>query len=220
MTPPKKPRNNARKAAARAYQRETGLTYKQALAAIERRPPARCVVTADGVDSYSGSTRLAVVRATVQAAMETLEVPPERPQWAPAWWEPSRSTSVWERRSDDAYMILDAILDELDIWFAVAEEADIASRTARMATNTEAVSFSAGSGVPLRLELPTGTLGAQTRMYRLAESLALSDRDSPWPQQLRARLNEVREQLLAFAGAPVDEMRAEVDRLVRWLTAR
>ncbi|GLB86304.1 hypothetical protein SRL2020028_55600 [Mycobacterium kiyosense] len=220
VTPPKKPRNNARKAAARAFQRETGLSYKQALAAIKKPPAARRVVTATGVDSYSGSTVLSGVLATVQAAMEALEVPPARPEWAPEWWQPSRLTSAWERRNDDAYMILAAVCDELTTWFAIAEAAAIDRRFADMNTNVGAVAFSTHNGAPLCLELPaTSSVATLASAGRSSETLASVDRDSGWSQHLLALLYQVRQQLVPFTGAPVDELRAEIDRLVRWLTA-
>ncbi|WP_071288205.1 hypothetical protein [Mycolicibacterium llatzerense] len=220
MTSPKKPRNNARKAAARACQRETGLSYKQALAAIKKPPAARRVVTVNGVDSYSGATVLSAVLATVQAAMEALEVPPARPEWAPEWWKSSRSTSTRERRNDDAYMILAAVCDELTTWFAIAEAAAIDRRVAHMTAKAGAVAFGADSGVPLCLELPaTSSVATRASAGRSSEPLAPADHDSGWSPHLRALLNQMRQQLVPFTGAPVDELRAEIDRLVQWLTA-
>lgn len=223
MTPPKKPRNNARKAAARACQRETGLSYNQALAAIKKPPAARRVVTATGVDSYSGSTVLSGVLATVRAAMEALEVPPARPEWAPEWWKPSRLTSAWERRNDDAYMILAAVCDELTTWLAMAEAAAIDREVAHMNTNVGDVGdvgFTTHNGAALRLELPaTSSVATLASAGRSSEPLASVDRDSGWSQHLLALLYQVRQQLAPFTGAPVDELRAEIDRLVRWLTA-
>lgn len=84
MTRPRKPRNNARKKAARAVQRETGLRYKKALAQVSAPAPARRAITADGDSPMTASIGLICAQAAVDAAIKALEIPPTTND-LPAW---------------------------------------------------------------------------------------------------------------------------------------
>lgn len=214
MTPRKKP-NNARKSAARAIQRETGLRYKKALAALDDPAPPACrVITADRFDPSTGSAVLSCVPLGVQVAIEALEIPPTRPPWAPDWWQPSRLGANWACRNDKAYMVLFAILVELVSWSVAAQHA------AAVAQIEGGLITGFGlDGASLRMELPAGSALAQSApVEQLLEPLAPSERDSSWARFVVERLDEMHEQLVPFHGAPVDDLRSVAGHLQRWLT--
>lgn len=218
MTPRKKP-NNARKSAARAIQRETGLRYKKALAALDNpAPPASRVITADRFDPSTGSAVLSCVPLGVQIALEALEIPPPRPAWAPDWWQPSRGRlgENWACHNTAAYMVLTAILVELVAWSVAAQHAAaVAQIEGGLITGFGLDSAS------LRMELPAGSaLAKSAPEEQLSEPLAPSERDSPWARFVVERLDELHEQLVPFHGAPVDDLRSVAGHLQRWLTDR
>lgn len=211
---PRKKSNNARKSAALAIQRQTGLRYKKALAVLDDAAPTPVprIITADRFDPLTGSAVLSCVLVGVQAAIEALEVPPPRPAWAPDWWQPSQG---WLRansacHNDKAYMILCAIQAELLAWTVAAQHAF---------TVDQATSFGLKGSASLRVELPAGiALAEQSAVARVVEPLAPAERDSPWARFVVERLDELHQQLLPFHGAPVDEMRSVSGHLQRWLT--
>lgn len=88
MTRPRKPRNNARKKAARTVQRETGLRYKKALAQVSAPTPARRGITADGDNPMTASIGLICAQAAVDAAIKALEIPPTTND-LPSPWSPA-----------------------------------------------------------------------------------------------------------------------------------
>lgn len=212
MTPPPKPRNNARKKAARAVQRETGLRYKKALAQIGAPEPARRGIIADGHSPMTASMGLICAQAAVDSAIKALEIPPPRTALAkdmPAWRTSLLFTTPTECHHDGAQLVLLGVQAELDSWVQTV-----------MTMGYVGVLPQSGT---LRLELPdssssTSILDRQTMDTWLAKPLTAHDRNSPWAQALIEHLNELRRQLQPFHGAPADEMRSVVDRLDRWLT--
>lgn len=224
----RKKRNNARKSAAREIQQQTGLRYKKALARLDDAQPAPRIITAEEVYSFVGPIFVYGLSEAVRLAHEALELPPPRPAWAPDWWKPSRPISGWECLSEEAYAVLTAIQHELLDWALSAEKTYATDRleesftaagprTASSSPNGGSV-YCAWRGAPLRLELPAASaLRAWNLSERLSEPLARDDWDSPWIDFVVERLDDVRQQLVPFAGVPVDELRSEVDRLARWL---
>lgn len=211
---PRKNGNNARKSAARAIQRKTGLRYKKALAALDNPVPASRIITADGLAPFTASAVLSSVLLGVQIALEALEIPPPRPAWAPDWWKPSRLGANWACHNDTAAIALREILVELLAWCAAAEHAAAAAQLE--------FGFMKGlglGGASLRMELPAGGALAHSEEH-LREPLAPAERDSPWARFVVERLDELLEQLLPFRGAPVDDLRSLSGQLQRWLTDR
>lgn len=211
MTPPRKPRNNARKKAARAVQRETGLRYKKSLAQIGAPAPARRGIIADGDSPMTASMGLICAQAAVDAAIKALQIPPPKTALAedvPAWRKSLLITGPTECRHDGAQLVLLGVQSELDSWVQTV-----------MAMGYVGVLPQRGT---LRLELPdspssTSILDRQTVDTWLTKPLAAHDRSSMWAQALTEHLTELRRHLQPFHGAPVDEMRSVVDRLDRWL---
>lgn len=223
----RKKRNNARRSAAREIQQQTGLRYKKALARLDDAQPAPRIITAEEVYSFVGPIVVYGLSEAVRLAREALELPPPRPAWAPDWWKPSRSISGWECLNEEVYAVLTAIQHELLDWALAAEktyatdrlEESLTASAPRTAASPNGGSvYCAWRGAPLRLELPAASaLRAWNLTDRLSEPLAPSDQDILWIDFVVERLDDVRQQLVPFAGAPVDELRSEIDRLARWL---
>lgn len=207
MTRPRKPRNNARKKAARAVQRETGLRYKKALAQVGAPAPTRRGITADGDSPMTASIGLICAQAAVDAAIKALEIPPTTND-LPAWRTSLLFTPPTEWHHHGAQLVLLGVQSELDSWVQTVMTMGYVGVLPQRGT--------------LRLELPDSPSSTSTWNIRavdtwLTKPLAAHDRNSPWAQALTEQLRELRRQLQPFHGAPVDEMRSVVDRLDRWL---
>lgn len=195
-----KKRNNARKSAARAVQKETGLRYKKALAMVADRPPTR-VITAPGIGARNGSLLVSGLVFTVQDAEETLKIAAPKPVGHPPmsdWWPFPPKLGCHNRAA--SWVLLD-LAGELSHWQPAAGVAP----------------WLIPEDQPVRFEVPVNKTLKSSPTRWLAESLAAQDRDRPWVLDLLGHLTALRQQLMPFHGAPVDDVRAVVDHLQRWL---